>query len=421
VVAAIAMRIAAASGTQSALMAPTELLAEQHFRTLSDLFAHGGPTVELLTASVPAQRRAEIRERLLSGATEAVVGTHALLEEDVAFLRLALVVVDEQQRFGVRQRGVLREKGLYPHVLLTTATPIPQTLWQTLNRDLDVSVLDEMPVGRQEIRTEVRRPDALPRIWPWVKERVALGEQAFVVCPRIDPDDPVEEPPAEQLFDAKPSVPLPSAVATEEELRRGPLKEIRVGLVHGRMPQKERDAIMTRFRDRELDVLVATTVIEVGIDIPNATMMIVLGAERFGLAQLHQLRGRVGRGALRSFCVLVSPAKDSDRLRAMTELVDTDEPGGSRGALPPRRLLNGFELAQRDLEIRGPGQFLGQEQSGFADQLRVVDLTDIDPRLLEDVGDEVDRLIGADPELERAEHKGLRDAVDDLWRRYAQV
>ena len=205
----------------------------------------------------------------------------------------------------------------------------------------------------------------------------------------------------------------------EEELRRGPLSDVRVALSHGRMSQRERDAIMTRFRDREIDVLVATTVIEVGIDIPNATVMIVLGAERFGLAQLHQLRGRVGRAAMQSFCVLVSPTKDSDRLAAMTERIDTDEPGGSRGVSPPRRLLNGFELAKRDLQIRGPGQFLGQEQSGFADQLRVVDLMDIDPRLLEDASAEADRIVAADPELERTEHRGLREAVDDLWHRYA--
>jgi ATP-dependent DNA helicase RecG len=413
VVAALAMRIASASGTQSALMAPTELLAEQHFRTLSDLFAENGPRVELLTASVPAGRRAAIREDLASGRLDAVVGTHALLEEDVTFMRLALVVVDEQQRFGVRQRSLLREKGIYPHVLLTTATPIPQTLWQTLNRDLDVSTLDELPAGRGEIRTEVRTPDALPRLWPWVKEHVALGEQAFVVCPRIDPADEVaEDDPGEQLFETRDAPLMPSAVATEEELRRGALAGLRIGLVHGRMPQKERDAIMTRFRDRELDVLVATTVIEVGIDIPNATMMVVLGAERFGLAQLHQLRGRVGRGTQRSYCVLVSPTKDSDRLKAMSERVEKDG---------RERVLNGFELAQRDLEIRGPGQFLGKEQSGLADQLRVVDLTDIDPRLLEDVGSEVDRTMAADPGLERPEHRALREAVDELWRRYAQV
>src|SRR5204862_4354604 len=189
-----------------------ELLAEQHFRTLRDLFASGGPRVEVLTASVPSARRASIREDLSNGKIDAIVGTHALLEEDVTFMRLALIVVDEQQRFGVRQRSLLREKGIYPHVLLTTATPIPQTLWQTLNRDLDVSELDELPAGRQDIRTEVRKPEALPRLWPWVKEHVAMGEQAFVVCPRIDPDDEDAEESGEQLFETKDAAPVPSAV-----------------------------------------------------------------------------------------------------------------------------------------------------------------------------------------------------------------
>ncbi|MBI2773081.1 MAG: hypothetical protein HYX56_01115 [Chloroflexi bacterium] len=336
------------------------------------------------------------------------MGTHALIEETVTFRKLALVVVDEQQRFGVDQRASLRSKGDYPHVLLTTATPIPQTLWQTLNRDLDVSVLNELPVGRQEIRTEVRTPDALAKVWPWVKEHVALGEQAFVVCPRIDPADTEESERSGTLFGEEGGW-TPSAVATEEELRRGGLAGIRVGLVHGRMPQRERDEVMTRFRDREIDVLVATTVIEVGIDIPDATIMVVLGADRFGLAQLHQLRGRVGRSDTRSYCVLVSPAKGSDRLVAMSEKVVRDG---------RERQLNGFELAQKDLEIRGPGQFLGREQSGFADQLRVVTLTDIDPRLLEDASREADVIIREDPELRRPEHAELRRAVDELWRRY---
>ncbi len=410
VVAALAMRIAVASGAQAALMAPTELLADQHFATLRALYELGGPRIELLTSSVTGERRASILEGLARGEIEVVVGTHALVEEGVAFQRLALAVIDEQQRFGVKQRATLREKGAYPHVLLTTATPIPQTLWQTLKRDLDVSILDELPAGRQDIKTEVRTPDALPRIWPWAKGRVERGEQVFVVCPRIDPADERTDAPEGALFQEGEQVWAPSAVATEEELRRGPLAGIRVALVHGRMPQRERDAIMTRFRDREIDVLVATTVIEVGIDIPNATVMIVLGAERFGLAQLHQLRGRVGRAALRSFCVLVSEAKDSDRLAAMTERVGLD--GRDRP-------LNGFELAKRDLAIRGPGQFLGQEQSGFVDQLRVVDLMDIDPRLLDDATSEADRIVANDPELERPEHRGLRDAVDELWQRYA--
>jgi ATP-dependent DNA helicase RecG len=406
VVAALAMRIAVASGAQAAFMAPTELLADQHFDTLRALFERGGPTLEKLTSGVPGLERERILGRLAGGELDAVVGTHALLEADVTFTKLALAVVDEQHRFGVAQRSALREKGLYPHVLLTTATPIPQTLWQTLNRDLDVSILDEMPAGRQEITTEVRAPDALERIWAWVRVHAERGEQTFVVCPRIDPAD--EDAGDGALFPE--ALWSPSAVATAEDLARGALAGLRLGLVHGRMPQRERDATMTRFRDGEIDVLVATTVIEVGIDIPSATVMVVLGAERFGLAQLHQLRGRVGRGSARSFCVLVSPAKDSDRLRAMTERVALDG---------RERLLNGFELAERDLAIRGPGQFLGQEQSGFADQLRIVDLMDIDPRLLDDVRAEADRLIAADPELERPEHAGLREAVDDLWRRYA--
>ncbi|MDE3111487.1 MAG: ATP-dependent DNA helicase RecG [Chloroflexota bacterium] len=404
VVAALAMRIASRCGMQSALMAPTELLADQHYATLEALFARGGPTVARLSSSTPAADRTRIVEGLQRGGLDVVVGTHALIQEGVGFARLALAIVDEQHRFGVEQRATLREKGAYPHVLLTTATPIPQTLWQTLNRDLDVSVIDEMPAGRNEIRTEVRTPDALPKVWPWVKGLVSTGQQAFVVCPRIDPADEERETLFEQAWQ-------PSAVETYDDLRGGALSDVRVGLVHGRMPQKDRDAVMSRFRDGEIDVLVATTVIEVGIDIPNATVMVVLGAERFGLAQLHQLRGRVGRRAgQRAFCVLVSPQSDSDRLRAMSERVEKDGTD---------RLLNGFELAQRDLRMRGPGQFLGQEQSGFADQLRVVDLTDIDPRLLDDASGEADRVVAADPDLERAEHRGLRDAVDELWERYA--
>jgi ATP-dependent DNA helicase RecG len=432
VVAAIAMRVAVASGAQAALMAPTELLAEQHFRTLKTLFIDGGPRTELLTSSVTGERRARILEDLGAGGVDILVGTHALVEEHVAFARLALAVVDEQHRFGVRQRSTLREKGRSPHLLLTTATPIPQTLWQTLYRDLDISVIDELPAGRQEIRTEVRTPDALPRVWPWVRERVATGEQAFVVCPRIDPSEESSEDPAppvraSQLLIERSEYPrpggptdieqaeaetgpIPSAVATEQDLRTGPLRDVRVALVHGRMPQRERDAIMTRFRDREIDVLVATTVVEVGIDVPNATVMVVLGAERFGLAQLHQLRGRVGRGTARAYCVLIGAAR-SERLAAMTEkkrLADGRE-------IP----LDGFDLAKRDLAIRGPGQFLGQEQSGFAEQLRVVDLMDVDPQLLADTSAEADRIVAADPSLERAEHSGLREAVDELWDRYA--
>jgi ATP-dependent DNA helicase RecG len=409
VVAALAMRIAVAAGAQAALMAPTELLAEQHFRTLESLFAgDGAPRTALLTSSVGGEQRVQLLDDLARQRIDVVVGTHALIEEGVQLARLGLIVIDEQHRFGVRQRSALREKGTLPHVLLTTATPIPQTLAQTLRRDLDLSTIRELPAGRQRIRTEVRKPDALERIWPWVRERVANVEQAFVVCPRIDPSD--EEPATPGVLFESDGGSVPSAVQTEQELRAGALKGLRLGLVHGRIPQRDRDAVMERFRDGAIDVLVATTVIEVGIDIPNATVMVVLGAERFGLAQLHQLRGRVGRGDQRSFCVLVSPQSDSDRLLAMTE-TKTDPDGTSR-------LLDGFELAERDMQIRGAGQFLGREQSGLAEQLRIIDLADIDPDLLADTTAEASRLIGSDPELERPEHAGLRGAVDDLWRRY---
>ncbi|MDO8562649.1 MAG: helicase-related protein, partial [Candidatus Limnocylindria bacterium] len=327
-------------------------------------------------------------------------GTHALVEENVAFHRLGLSVVDEQHRFGVRQRAMFREKGLDPHLLLTTATPIPQTLSQTLYRDLDVSLIDELPAGRRPIRTEVREPEALPKVWPWLRERVAAGEQAFIVCPRIGGDGDEDD-------DALGA----AATETVRDLEHGSLAGLRIGLLHGRLPAKEREARMKRFAFGELDLLVATTVVEVGIDIPRATVMIVLSAERFGLATLHQLRGRVGRGEKRSFCVLVSEqAGESERLRAMIE-----KKRGPDGAEVP---LDGFDLAKRDLEIRGAGEFLGERQHG-SNELRIVDFDDIDPRLLEDTGGEADRILGGDPELTRPEHSRLAAAVGDLWDRYA--
>jgi len=392
VVAALAARIAVTSGTQVALMAPTELLAEQHHRTISALFADGGPTVELLTSSVSSAARRAILERLASGMLDVVVGTHALVVEGVMFKRLGLAVIDEQHRFGVRQRTTLREKGSDPHLLLTTATPIPRTLTQTIYRDLDLSVIDELPVGRQEITTHVRTSDDLGKVWDGVRQAVGRGQQAFVVCPRIDPEEP-------SSGDAP-----PSAIAVERELRSGPLAGARLALMHGRMPAKERDDVMRRFAAAEIDVLVATTVVEVGIDVPNATVMVILGAERFGLAQLHQLRGRVGRGAERAYCVLVSDVEDSERLAAMTERKDGHP-------------LDGFELARRDLEIRGAGQYLGDEQHGLS-ELRIVDLADVDPRLAMETADEADAILSRDPALERAEHARLAAAVEALWRRH---
>ncbi len=393
-VAAIAMRVAVESGHQAALMAPTELLAEQHLRTLEHYFGRSGPRAVALVGSLSGREAHEARERIAAGQVDVVVGTHALLEADVRFARLGLAVIDEQHRFGVRQRALLREKGYPtqgerseydPHVLLTTATPIPRTLAQTIYRDLDVSFLDEMPPGRQAVRTELRASDALERVWPWLLQHLAEGEQAFVVCPRIEESEDEE---------------VSSAEKTYEDLVSGPLRDVPMALLHGRIAADEREEVMRRFVAGELRVVVATTVIEVGIDVPNATVMLVLGAERFGLAQLHQLRGRVGRGERKSYCVLISDQEGSRRLAAMA------------------RTNDGFALAQEDLRIRGPGEFLGTRQSGLP-ELRMVDLADVDPTLIRETSVAADAILSADPNLTTAEHARLAASVERMWRRYA--
>jgi ATP-dependent DNA helicase RecG len=353
-VAAYALAAAAQAGLQGALLAPTDLLARQHLETIGGLLEGLGLGVTLLTGSLPAETRARTVESIRSGQASVVVGTHALIQESVSFRELGLVVIDEQHRFGVGQRGQLEAKagGRAPHVLLMTATPIPRTLGQVLYADLDVVDLRTPPEGRVPIRTGIRRPTELDGTWLKVRDEASAGHRTFVVVPLIEDSDEQGE----------------SAVAAESEAvrLRLSLAPLRVGLVHGRMKPVERDAEMTRFRDGELDVLVGTTVIEVGVDVPAATMMIVEGADRFGLAQLHQLRGRVGRGSVESFCVLVSDSTDEvaeARLKAMTEIRD------------------GFELAERDFELRREGDVLGLVQSGLP-RLRVASLQDPDHREL---------------------------------------
>jgi len=384
-VAAIAMRIAVDSGYQAVLMAPTELLAEQHVKTLERYFGAGGPRTLLLSGSLRAKEAREARERIAGGLVDVVVGTHAVLESDVAFARLGLAVVDEQHRFGVRQRSLLREKGRDPHVLLTTATPIPRTLAQTIYRDLDASYIDQMPPGRQAVRTEVRTSDALDRVWPWLLQRLGEGEQAFIVCPRIEDSEEEEVASAERTF---------------EDLSSGALRDVPLALLHGRLPADRREDVMRRFAAGEIKALVATTVVEVGIDVPNATVMLVLGAERFGLAQLHQLRGRVGRGEKKSFCIVISDKEGSARLEALA------------------REHDGFKLAQEDLRIRGAGEFLGARQSGL-DELRMVDLADVDPTLLRETSAAAEAILDADPELMDREHGDIAASVERMWRRYA--
>jgi ATP-dependent DNA helicase RecG len=345
-VAAYALAAAARSGRQGALLAPTDLLARQHLATVAALLDGVGVPVTLLTGSLSAEGRRNALEQIRSGQAQAVVGTHALIQEAVEFADLAMVVIDEQHRFGVEQRNQLEAKagGQAPHVLLMTATPIPRTLGQLLYADLDVSDLRTPPEGRVPIRTGIRTPADLEGTWQRVRDEAAAGHRTFVVVPLIEEGSEDET----------------GAVAAESEAQRltEVLAPLRIGLVHGRMKAADRDAEMARFRDGELDVLVGTTVVEVGVDVPEATMMIVEGADRFGLAQLHQLRGRVGRGTAESFCVLVSDSTDEvaqARLKAVAELRD------------------GFALAEKDFELRREGNVLGLVQSGLP-RLRVASI-----------------------------------------------
>ena len=370
-VAAWALAAVAQAGRQAAILAPTDLLARQHHRTLNDLLAPLGLPIELLTGSLRGADADRARERLAQGMAPIVVGTHALISESVAFADLALAVIDEQHRFGVEQRAALEAKagGRVPHLLLMTATPIPRTLGQVLYADLDVTDLRTPPEGRVRIRTGIREPNALESTWQKVRDEAAAGHRTFVVVPLITPGEDEGEAggDADLVFDLDDgegdgSIPSPasSAVAAvpEAERLRDLLAPLRVGLVHGRLKAAERDAEMARFRDGELDVLVGTTVVEVGVDVPEATMMVIQGADRFGLAQLHQLRGRVGRGTAESFCVLVSEATDPTA-RARLEAA--------------RDLRDGFELAERDWELRREGDVLGLVQSGLP-RLRIASL-----------------------------------------------
>jgi ATP-dependent DNA helicase RecG len=354
-VAAWALAAAAAGGSQGALLAPTDLLARQHAMSLRALLDPIGLPVTLLTGSLSAAGGRGAREAIAAGQAQVVVGTHALLQERVRFADLGLAVIDEQHRFGVEQRAQLEAKsgGRTPHVLLLTATPIPRTLGQLIYADLEVSNLRTPPEGRRPIVTGIRRPDELAGTWQKVREEAAAGHRTFVVVPLIEEADDMGGAGV-------------AAAESEVERLRDLLAPLRVGLVHGRMKAADRDAEMTRFRDGELDVLVGTTVVEVGVDVPEATMMIILGADRFGLAQLHQLRGRVGRGTAPSYCVLVSDSADevaNARLQAVIQLHD------------------GFALAERDFELRREGNVLGLVQSGLP-RLRVASLQREDHRAL---------------------------------------
>jgi ATP-dependent DNA helicase RecG len=402
VVALLAALAAAASGKQAALMAPTELLAEQHARTLERLVTASseafGLRVVLLTASLPRPVALEARRAIAEGSADLAVGTHALLQKDVVFHDLALAIIDEQHRFGVLQRQALASKlggGRHPHTLVMTATPIPRTLAMTLYGDLDTAVIDELPPGRRAIETLLVREGEGGAVATLVGETIARGEQVYVVYPLVDESEKID---------------LRSAMESRERIARA-FPEARVDLVHGRLEADERRAAMQRFERGETNILVATTVIEVGVDVPNATLMVIEHAERFGLAQLHQLRGRVGRGELPGTCVLVSRARRKPGSKASGSDADTADRGEAR-LKAMLETTDGFEIANADLRIRGPGEFLGTRQSGHLPELRIADLLR-DQRLLIAAREAAFETVRRDPGLRRAPE--LRAAVEARW------
>jgi len=333
-VAMAAAFMAVRSGYQCALMAPTEVLSRQHYENFKKAFESFGINVVLLTGSLTAKQKRETYASIKNGKADIVIGTSAVIQDGVEFRSLALVITDEQHRFGVDQRGVLFDKGDDPHVLVMTATPIPRTLALILYGDLDVSIIDELPPGRQRIDTRAVDSRYHERIYNFIKKHVAEGRQAYIICPMVEEGEEEERK---------------AAVNYAEELKKGPLKELRVGCLHGKMKPKEKQQIMEKFANGETDVLVSTTVIEVGIDVANANIIVIENAERFGLAQLHQLRGRVGRGKHESFCILITDSKTDIAKKRMDIMVKS---------------ADGFVISEKDLEIRGPGEFFGTRQAG---------------------------------------------------------
>lgn len=379
IVAAAVLFLAVRGGHQGALMAPTEILAEQHYLTFRRLLEPLGISIGLLSGGRRKRDRDQILAALRTGEVNIAIGTHALIETGVQFKHLGLMVVDEQHKFGVAQRALLRQKGIHPDVLVMTATPIPRTLTMTLYGDLDVSVLDEMPPGRGAVRTYVRGPEKRADVYAWVMGKVREGQQVYIICPLIEESEKLQ---------------VEAAVALADRLRREVFTEVPMGLLHGRLRADEKDAVMDQFRRGNLRVLVATSVIEVGIDVPQATIMVVEDAERFGLAQLHQMRGRIGRGEQTSYCVLLaSTSTDASRRRMETI-------GATR---------DGFAIAQADLELRGPGEILGTRQHGLPD-LRVADLIE-DLPTLETARIEAARLLRQDPALRGSDLELLGDEV----------
>ncbi len=390
VVAAALALSAIQSGYQAALMAPTEILAEQHFQSLSKLLTPCGATVGLLTGSNTKKEKETVGAALQSGAIQLVVGTHALLQDKVVFQNLGLVITDEQHRFGVGQRAKLASKGNHPHTLVMSATPIPRTLALMIYGDLDLSIIDQLPPGRQIIKTYAVPSSYHPRIYNYIKKNLDQGRQGYIVCPLVEENPEDEESLSSNRI---------SAESYFRQLQNGPLAGYRLGLLHGKMKPAEKETVMRAFSTGEIQLLVATTVVEVGVDVPNAVIMVIENADLFGLSQLHQLRGRVGRGSFPSSCILVSDAKGEDAKQRLKTMCQT---------------TNGFTIADMDLKMRGPGDFFGARQHGLPD-LKMANLAD-NMEILRIAGKEVETLLAQDPNLSDPSHRPLAAAVAALFR-----
>lgn len=394
-VAAAAIWMAVRSGLQAALMAPTEILARQHYQSLSRLLEPAGIRVGLLTGGMTPAQKKKMKQQLADGTLQLVIGTHALLSKGVDFARLGLVVADEQHRFGVAQRAALTAKGERPHVLVMSATPIPRTLALIVYGDLDVSVIDQLPPGRTPVDTFVVGEDKRQRMYGFVQKLVGEGRQVYIICPAVEenPDGWGEGVPD-----------LKAVTSYARDLQEKVFPNLRVGFIHGKLKPKEKEAVMAQFAAGEMDVLVSTTVIEVGVDVPNAALMIVENAERFGLSQLHQLRGRVGRGKHKSYCVLVSSSKGETARERLKVLAGTTD---------------GFKIAEEDLKLRGPGDFFGDRQHGLP-QMRIADLAG-DTRLLKQAQQAAHTMLADDPELRRVEHRAVRQRIQALFAQQADI
>lgn len=389
IVALIAAYKAVKSGYQAAIMAPTAILASQHLESFEEILKDQGIKCELLISSVTKKKKEEILERLANGDIDILIGTHAILEENVIFKKLGLVVTDEQHRFGVKQRTTIVEKGEHPDVIVMTATPIPRTLALILYGDLDISIIDELPPNRKKIDTFAVRKNMEARVNNFVKEQIKEGRQAYIVCPLVEENEEMN---------------LKSVTELAKIYKEETFKEFRVEYLHGKMKAKEKDAIMNDFKDGKIDILISTTVIEVGVNVPNASIMVVENAERFGLAQLHQLRGRVGRGEYKSYCILKFEGNSETTRERMKVMVDTND---------------GFIISEKDLELRGSGDFFGTEQHGLP-AFKIANLFE-DIAILKSVQSAAIKIINDDPKLEKEKNKLLKKLVKDKFRERIEI